>query len=138
MAFLRRNFRLLANMLIKYKKISDGRGDMVARVRLTNSGTSFVFEKRKGTDKTLDAQRKWEIIHQYDEYFPSPVSDRLYKYRWIVVDGEYAGRFCKGLFSPKASEDTLDPMIWDKVALAHLENRDGFEVTVIDAPRKEV
>jgi hypothetical protein len=128
---------VLANVLIKYKRIRDGRGD-VACVRLTNSGTSFVFEKRKGTEKTLEDQRKWEIIHQYDDYFPSPVNDRLYKYRWIVVDGKYAGRFCKGLFSPKASEDTLDPTIYDKVALAHLEDRDGFTVTVTDEPPQEV
>ena len=55
MAFLCQNFQLLANVLIKYKKISDGQGDMVAHVRLINSGTSFLFKKRKGTDKMLEA-----------------------------------------------------------------------------------
>jgi hypothetical protein len=53
-------------MPIRYKKISDRRGEMVAHRRLTNSGMSFVLERRKGTGKTLDAQRKWEMIHKYD------------------------------------------------------------------------
>jgi hypothetical protein len=134
-SFLQKHWKALAGIIMRYHHVSDGtkaKKERNCRVRVLANGNGFDVEYMASLPASR--VRKWSPI-EIKDLLPVHAGCNNHQWLWVIVDGEDAGKYCKALSAPRKGEEEGQPCA--RVLLAHLEDHNGREVTLIDTPQQE-
>jgi hypothetical protein len=134
-SFLESHWRVLEGIIIRYYE-RGSHNKRQAKVFAKANGLGFFMKHLRSGEKTAQVNWKWDTI-SYMNLTPIRASYRNRDFLWIILDGEYAGRYCKAVYAPlepKPGESTT----FFTIAFAHVLTGEGGErVTVVNTPHEE-
>jgi hypothetical protein len=134
-SFMESHWRALEGIIIRYYERGT-RNERHAKIVAKDNGLGFFVKHLRSSEHMSNQNWRWNKV-SYKKLAPVRASYRNREFLWIVLDGEYAGRYCKAVYAP------LEPKPGESsaffiIVFAHIVMEERGEwVTVIDTPREE-
>jgi hypothetical protein len=134
-SFMESHWRILAGIVIRYYE-RGSRNERHAKVVVKANGLGFFLRYLRSGEDTPERNWRWSEIC-YKTLTPVRASYRNRDFLWIVLDGEYSGRYCKAVYAPLEPKPG-ESLAYFTVAFAQVKTTEtGERVTAINMPREE-
>jgi hypothetical protein len=134
-SFMESHWRALEGITIRYYE-RGSHNERDAKIFAKDNGLSFFVKHLRSGEKTAEVNWKWDEI-SYMSLTPIRASYRNREFLWIILDGEYAGRYCKAVYAPLEPKPGESATFFT-IAFARVVTGEGGEcVTVVNTPQEE-
>jgi hypothetical protein len=134
-SFMESQWHVLQGIIIRYYERGT-HNERDAKIFGKDNSQGFFVKYLRSGENVSDLNWRWDEI-SYKKLVPVRASYQNWDFLWIILDREYASRYCKAIYAPLEPKPG-EALAFFTVAFTHVKTREsGQRVTTINTPREE-